>query len=184
MAPADTRGAATRMQSATSPIAAAAPRLPAVGCPKRGPARHPCADAFSSDCCSVGVCLKRTCRAGSRPDPACGFSGVGDPSVTSVSRQTIYRVKLPVRRVPKPESEPGAAMQEIAGWLKKLGMSEYAQRFAENRIDFSVLRDLTDQDLKDLGIVLGDRRKMLRAIAEFAGAVPAPPQPAPTEPKS
>ena len=58
------------------------------------------------------------------------------------------------------------AMQQIADWLEKLGMSEYAQRFAENRIDFSVLRDLTDQDLKDLGIVLGDRRKMLRAIVQ------------------
>jgi hypothetical protein len=46
-------------------------------------------------------------------------------------------------------------------------MSEYARRFAENRIDFTVLRDLTDQDLKDLGIVLGDRRKILRAIAEL-----------------
>jgi class 3 adenylate cyclase len=58
-------------------------------------------------------------------------------------------------------------MQEIADWLEKLGMSEYAQRFAENRIDFSVLRDLTDQDLKDLGVVLGDRRKILRAIADL-----------------
>jgi uncharacterized protein YjiS (DUF1127 family) len=58
-------------------------------------------------------------------------------------------------------------MQQIADWLEKLGMSEYAQRFAENRIDFSVLRDLTDQDLKDLGVVLGDRRKILRAIADL-----------------
>ena len=58
-------------------------------------------------------------------------------------------------------------MQQITDWLEKLGMSEYAQRFAENRIDFSVLRDLTDQDLKDLGVVLGDRRKMLRAIGEL-----------------
>jgi uncharacterized protein YjiS (DUF1127 family) len=61
-------------------------------------------------------------------------------------------------------------MQQIADWLNSLGMSEYAQRFAENRIDFSVLRDLTDQDLKDLGIVLGDRRKILRAIAELRTA--------------
>ena len=53
-------------------------------------------------------------------------------------------------------------MQQIADWLEKLGMSEYAERFAENRIDVSVLRDLTDQDLKDLGVLLGDRRKMLR----------------------
>ena len=58
-------------------------------------------------------------------------------------------------------------MQNVADWLENLGMSEYAQRFAENRIDFSVLPDLTDQDLKDLGVVLGDRRKMLRAIAKL-----------------
>jgi hypothetical protein len=38
-------------------------------------------------------------------------------------------------------------MRQIADWLDNLGMSEYAQRFAENRIDVSVLRDLTDQDL-------------------------------------
>jgi class 3 adenylate cyclase len=56
-------------------------------------------------------------------------------------------------------------MQDIAQWLEKLGLSEYAQRFVGNRIDFSVLPDLTDQDLKDLGVVLGDRRKILRAIA-------------------
>src|SRR5437868_15198646 len=60
-------------------------------------------------------------------------------------------------------------MQQIADWLEKLGMSEYAQRFAENRIDFSVLRELTDKDLKELGVVLGDRRKMLRAIADIDG---------------
>ena len=43
-------------------------------------------------------------------------------------------------------------MQQIADWLEKLGMSEYAERFAENRIDFSVLPDLTDQDLQKLGL--------------------------------
>jgi predicted ATPase/class 3 adenylate cyclase len=75
------------------------------------------------------------------------------------------------------------AMQQIADWLKMLGMSEYAQRFADNRIDFSVLRDLTDQDLKDLGIVLGDRRKMLRAIGELDAASLAAPA-TPTKPVS
>jgi class 3 adenylate cyclase len=60
-------------------------------------------------------------------------------------------------------------MQQIADRLKKLGLSEYAQRFAENHVDFSVLPELTDQDLKDLGIVLGDRRKLLRAIADLNG---------------
>ena len=53
---------------------------------------------------------------------------------------------------------------------KKLGMSEYARRFAENRIDVSVLPDLTDQDLEKLGVLLGDRRKILRAIANLEGA--------------
>jgi SAM domain (Sterile alpha motif)/Adenylate and Guanylate cyclase catalytic domain len=65
------------------------------------------------------------------------------------------------------------AEYEIADWLKKLGMSEYAQRFAENRIDLSVLPDLTDQDLEKLGVVLGDRRKIMRAIANLDNAPPA-----------
>ena len=70
-------------------------------------------------------------------------------------------------------------MQQIADWLEKLGMSEYAQRFAENRIDFSVLPELTDQHLKDLGIALGDRLKMLRAIRELDDAIPSSPPPEP-----
>jgi class 3 adenylate cyclase/tetratricopeptide (TPR) repeat protein len=80
-------------------------------------------------------------------------------------------------------------MHQIAEWLEKLGMSEYAQRFAENRIDFSVLPDLTDQDLEKLGVVLGDRRKMLRAIANLevqsadvvSVAAAAPPKPSPLD---
>ena len=72
-------------------------------------------------------------------------------------------------------------MQQIGDWLKQLGMSEYTQCFVENRIDFSVLRDLTDQDLKDLGVILGDRRKMLRAIGELAAvSLSAPAIPAET----
>ena len=46
-------------------------------------------------------------------------------------------------------------------------MSEYAERFAENKIDVSVLRHLTDQDLKEIGVPLGHRRKMLAAIGEL-----------------
>jgi class 3 adenylate cyclase len=75
-------------------------------------------------------------------------------------------------------------MQQISDWLEKLGMSEYAQRFAENRIDLSILPDLTDQHLKDLGIALGDRLKMLRAIRELSGAALASPQPVFAEPKA
>ena len=59
-------------------------------------------------------------------------------------------------------------MQQIADWLEQLGMSEYAGCFAENKIDVSVLRHLSDQDLKDIGIPLGHRREMLAAIVELA----------------
>src|ERR1700756_754231 len=58
-------------------------------------------------------------------------------------------------------------MRSVSEWLESIGLSEYAQRFAENGVDLSVLRDLTDQDLKDLGVLLGHRRKILRTIAEL-----------------
>src|SRR6266508_4023588 len=75
----------------------------------------------------------------------------------------------------------GSAMRGSAEWLASIGLGEYAQRFAENAIDLSVVRDLTEQDLKDLGVLLGHRRKMLRAIAELDGAALAPAETA-TEP--
>jgi class 3 adenylate cyclase/tetratricopeptide (TPR) repeat protein len=65
-------------------------------------------------------------------------------------------------------------MKGIAEWLASIGLSEYAQRFADNAIDLSVIRDLTEQDLKELGVLLGHRRKILRAIAAFGGADSAP----------
>ena len=78
-----------------------------------------------------------------------------------------------------------AAVQEIAGWLEKLGMSEYVRRFAENGITAEALRHLTDQDLKDIGVLLGHRRIMLAAIADLARAPPAEPKPvAAAEPKA
>jgi class 3 adenylate cyclase/predicted ATPase len=66
-------------------------------------------------------------------------------------------------------------MQQMADWLEKLGMSEYAPRFSENGINFQALRYLTDQDLKDIGVLLGHRRVMLAAIGELAGAPVATP---------
>src|SRR5215469_10890583 len=71
-------------------------------------------------------------------------------------------------------------MKGIAEWLESIGLAEYTRRFAENAIDVSTLRDLTDQDLKELGVLLGHRRKMLRAIAELGEATSTTP---PTGPK-
>src|SRR6516225_2341116 len=66
-------------------------------------------------------------------------------------------------------------MPSLGEWLASLGLSEYADRFAKHRIDFSILQDLTDKDLKEeLGIVLlGDRRRLLRAITTLAGTASA-----------
>jgi class 3 adenylate cyclase len=69
-------------------------------------------------------------------------------------------------------------MQQIADWLNTLGLGQYARRFAENYIDAGVLRDLTDQDLEKIGIPLGHRKKLLRAIRDVADASPGAPPPA------
>ena len=71
-------------------------------------------------------------------------------------------------------------MQRIADWLEKLGMSEYAERFAENDIEIDILPELTDHDLEGLGVSLGHRRRILRAIRELGGLAQAAPQTAPS----
>src|SRR5215475_10584151 len=73
-------------------------------------------------------------------------------------------------------------MQQIADWLRRLGLPEYTERFAENGIDVSVLPHLTDQDLKDMGVLLGHRRKMLAAIGELSSKPAAARAPAPGTP--
>ena len=60
--------------------------------------------------------------------------------------------------------------QPIAEWLEKLGLGQYGQRFVEHEITVSILPDLTDADLKELGVsALGHRRLLLRAITELDG---------------
>jgi class 3 adenylate cyclase len=69
-------------------------------------------------------------------------------------------------------------MQQVAEWLQKLGLGQYAQRFAENDITFTVLPDLTDQHLKEIGVSLGHRLQLLRAIAELPSREKDAPKPA------
>lgn len=57
---------------------------------------------------------------------------------------------------------------DIGAWLNGLGLGQYETVFRENEIDTDVLIELTDQHLKDLGVALGHRLKMLRAIREQA----------------
>ena len=58
---------------------------------------------------------------------------------------------------------------DLGGWLRSLGLEQYKVAFRENAIDAEVLPDLTDQDLEKLGVLLGHRRKLLRAIANLQG---------------
>ena len=75
-------------------------------------------------------------------------------------------------------------MQGIVGWLDSLGLGEYASRFAENGVDLATLPDLTEQDFKELGVLLGHRRKLARAMAAMGDAPAPPPRPSsPHEPE-
>ena len=54
---------------------------------------------------------------------------------------------------------------DIGAWLRGLGLEQYETLFRENDIDAEVLSDLTDGDLEKLGVTLGHRKRLLKAIA-------------------
>ena len=58
---------------------------------------------------------------------------------------------------------------DVGEWLRGLGLGEYEGKFRDNRIDADVLADLTDGDLEKLGLPLGDRKRVLKAIAGLVG---------------
>ena len=65
---------------------------------------------------------------------------------------------------------------DVGGWLRGLGLGQYEEKFRDNKIDADLLPRLTVDDLKDIGVsVVGDRRRLLDAIAVIAGAGSASP---------
>ena len=58
---------------------------------------------------------------------------------------------------------------EIADWLRGLSLERYAETFRDNAIDVAVLPELSEADLEKLGVLLGHRKIMLRAIAALRG---------------
>ena len=60
-------------------------------------------------------------------------------------------------------------VRNIGDWLAQIGLGKYAELFAENEIDWDALAYVTDEDLKDIGVALGARRKLLAAIATLTG---------------
>ena len=69
---------------------------------------------------------------------------------------------------------------DIGGWLRGLGLERYEAAFRHEGIDVDVLADLTEKDLSELGLTLGDRKRLLKAIALLSS--PSAPSPSPAAP--
>ena len=62
------------------------------------------------------------------------------------------------------ENEPGAQTESgLKQWLEDNGLGQYADLFLQHRIDLDVIPDLTEQDVAELGLALGDRKRLQRA---------------------
>ena len=60
-------------------------------------------------------------------------------------------------------------MTPFRTWLAEIGLGRYDAVFVSNEIDFDVIRSLNDADLRELGLALGDRKRLLQAIARLDG---------------
>ena len=70
-------------------------------------------------------------------------------------------------------------MKSFGQWLAEIELDRYAEIFSENRIDFDVIATLTEADLRELGVALGDRKRLMQAIADLTGRPLAEPLPVP-----
>ena len=80
----------------------------------------------------------------------------------------------------KARTKFGEAIIDIASWLREIGLAEHAEIFRTEKIDAAVLPTLTDADLRELGLPLGDRKK-LRAAIDALGTTPLPGAPSTPE---
>jgi predicted ATPase/class 3 adenylate cyclase len=64
---------------------------------------------------------------------------------------------------------------DVGGWLRNLGLGEYEPAFIENAIDFDVLSELTEDDLEKLGMLLGERKRFIKAVKAMTGGAPGAP---------
>lgn len=78
--------------------------------------------------------------------------------------------------------------ERVSQWLEKLGLGQYAQAFEESAVDLEVLPELNESDLEKLGVLLGHRKKILKAIAQKLeggeGSIAAPSVVRPALPQS
>jgi class 3 adenylate cyclase len=66
--------------------------------------------------------------------------------------------------------EDGYRTMDVGSWLRSLGLGQYEAAFRDNAVDAEVLVELSDSDLAQLGVLLGHRKRLLKAIAELASA--------------
>ena len=69
-------------------------------------------------------------------------------------------------------------MGDLRDWLRRNKLEQYADTFEANDIDLDIVPELTEADLENLGISLGNRRRLMKAFAERTidarGSVPQP----------
>jgi hypothetical protein len=111
--------------------------------------------------------------------PACHIDKVEDGMLTQIGvLKGLASKKLTQFTLSFRHGSQVAVMEQIADWLERLGMSEYAEHFKQNGITIAALRHLTDQDLKEIGVLLGHRRVMLAAINTMGDAARVVAEPA------
>src|SRR5215467_9018115 len=79
-----------------------------------------------------------------------------------------------------PRTGPWSAAMDVGGWLRSLGLGQYEALFRASDIDADILPELTEVDLEKLGVSLGHRKRLLRAISGLAAAEPLAAPPAST----
>ena len=73
-----------------------------------------------------------------------------------------------------PDDDERAMTENLQSWLSGIGLGSHAESFAANGIDWDVLRELSEADFKELGLSLGDRKRLLKAVAGLGRDRPAP----------
>src|SRR5689334_4043786 len=75
-----------------------------------------------------------------------------------------------------PENKPGSETTDgLKHWLEEAGLGQYADLFIQHRIGLDVIPDLTEEDLAKLGLPMGDRRRLQRAIGSLVPIAPSNP---------
>src|SRR5262249_50094630 len=75
------------------------------------------------------------------------------------------------------DHESGAAWymaMNVGDWLRSLGLGKYEATFRDSEIDSDILHELTESDLEKLGLPLGHRKRLLKAIVGLGAAAMAP----------